>query len=102
MRGVFLAGALCAAFAVTVQLSACSRDSRETDVKECIANSQKLAPQGQFAPPGESEEERHDRIGDEVAACMEKLGYRHDQSSMAEGRCVDDVDYNSYCYARRN
>ena len=102
MRGAFLAGSLCAAFAVIVQLSACSRDSRETDAKECIANSKNLASQGQFVPLGESEEEHHDRIGREVAACMEKLGYRHDQNSMADERCVDDVDYNPYCYARRN
>lgn len=102
MRGAFLARSLCAAVVITLQLSACSRDSRETDARECIASSQKLASQGQHAPPGESEEERHDRIGSEVATCMEKLGYRHDQSSMAEGRCVDDVDYSPYCYARRN
>ena len=100
MRGAFLAGSLCAAFAVTVQLSACSRDNREADIKECIASSRNSA--AQLAAPGESEEDRHDRIGGEVAACMEKLGYRHDQISMAGERCVDDVDYNPYCYARRN
>jgi len=35
-----------------------------------------------------------------ITACMEKLGYRHDQGSMANAHCVDDVDYNPYCYAR--
>lgn len=102
MKAAFLAGSLCAVFAVSMQLSACSRDRREADTKECIASSQHLAAQGQFATPDESDEERHDRIGGDVAACMEKLGYRHDQSSMADGRCVDDVDYNPYCYARRH
>lgn len=102
MRSAFLAGSFCAALAVAVQLSACSPDRREADVKECVASSQSLALQGQYVPQGESEEERHDRIGGEVAACMEKLGYRHDQVSMADQRCVDDVDYNPYCYAHRN
>ena len=82
--------------------AACSRDTRQADIKDCIAQSQH---QIQGAPPGgtpqnEGFEERHDRIGGMIAVCMEQRGYRHDDGAMTDARCVDDVDYNPYCYAR--
>jgi len=84
-------------------LAGCSRDSREADIKKCVAETQRQLAQGQLAhgaPANESAEEKHDRIGGMITACMEKLGYRHDQGSMANAHCVDDVDYNPCCYAR--
>ena len=99
MRLAMVTASLCATLAVCGLLSACSRDNREADIKTCIATAQHDGSQGQ---PGESDEERHDRIGELVTSCMEQAGYRHDQISMADGRCVDDVDYNPYCYGRRS
>jgi hypothetical protein len=97
-RSGFLATALCAGVVV---LSACARDSRAADITGCIAQAQQAAgaPDPQS---GESAEERHDRIGDQVAVCMKALGYRHDSGAMAGERCQDDVDYNAYCYRRRD
>ena len=43
-------------------------------------------------------EERHDEIGVEIAECMASKGYRHDNAAMADERCIDDVDYNAFCY----
>ena len=84
-------------------LSSCSKDDRQADIKNCIGDAQKVAMQGQLnIPSGASAEDRHDRIGAEVAACMDRQGYRHDNGSMTDERCVDDVDYNPYCYARRD
>ena len=82
-------------------LSACSEDNREADIKRCVAQAQQGAEQ---AAPSQSEsaEERHDRIGEQVVACMEELGYRHDSGAMANERCIDDVDYTSSCYRRRH
>jgi len=91
-----------AAVAVLGLLSACSKDNRQADTKLCIANSEQMAAQGQLnLPPDASAEDRHDRIGAEVAACMEGRGYRHDDGAMTDQRCVNDVDYNAFCYARR-
>jgi hypothetical protein len=105
MRYVALTAPLCAVLAVCGLLAACSRDNRQADIKMCIATAQHDASQeqpGGQAQSGESDEERHDRIGGLVTTCMEQAGYRHDQISMADERCVDDVDYNPYCYARRS
>jgi len=105
MRFALATVQLCAAMAIFGIASACSRDTRDADTKTCIAAAQKqLATQ---QPPGEplpsrDNEERHDRIGSLVAACMEQSGYRHDNSAMTDARCVDDVDYNPYCYRKRN
>jgi hypothetical protein len=52
------------------------------------------------ANPGDTEEQRHDRLGGQIASCMENLGYHHDNSAMTDERCVDDVDFNPYCYRR--
>ena len=85
-------------------LSGCSRDNREPDIKACIAGAQTDASQGRTdypIPANESAEEKHDRIGGLIASCMEKLGYRHDDRSMNDARCIDDVDYNPYCYITR-
>jgi len=99
-RTLFRTLALYLALATPELLSACSGDRREVDTKRCVAQAQQNA--GQAAPSqSESAEERRDRIGDQVASCMEELGYRHDASAMANERCVDDVDYNPYCYRRR-
>jgi hypothetical protein len=85
---------------VALILLGCSRDHRETDTRQCIAQAEGAALPG--PPPGESDEERHDRIGAEVAVCMEQRGYRHDNGTMADAQCVDDVDYNAHCYSRRD
>ena len=86
-------------------LIACARDTRETDIKECVAQSQthaaQVAPSRQ-ALSTETEEERHDALGGMVAACMEQRGYRHDDGAMTDERCVDDLDYSPYCYQRKN
>lgn len=73
---------------------ACSRDDPQADVKACIARSEKDTSR----PPGQSDEDFHDQVGELVADCMKEAGYRHDMSS---GQCVDDVDYNPACYVRR-
>jgi hypothetical protein len=82
-------------------MSACSRDNREADVKQCSATAQRQVSQAPSASASESAEARHDRLGGEIATCMEKLGYRHDNSAMTDQRCVDDVDFNPYCYRHR-
>ena len=97
MRAVFLAAL---ALAVAGQLPACSRDGRTADTNKCIAQAQKQATQQDTASAHESAEERHDRIGAEVTVCMEKLGYSHDDGSMTDARCIDDVDFNPTCYRR--
>ena len=89
-----------AAFAVS-----CSRDTRENDAKVCIAESQGQEKHGApnaLVQQNESLEEQHDRVGGLVVACMERRGYRHDEGAMTDDRCVDDVDFNPYCYVRRN
>ena len=84
-------------------LSACSRDNRQADTKLCIANAEQMASQAQLnLPPDASAEDRHDRIGAEVAVCMDGHGYRHDDGAMTDERCVNDVDYNAFCYAPRS
>ena len=91
-----------AVFATIGLLSACSKDHRQADMKVCIADGEKRAAQGQLnLPPSASSEDRHDRIGAEVAECMEAKGYRHDDGAMTDERCVNDVDYNSFCYAAK-
>lgn len=73
-------------------LASCSPDHRDEDVRTCIA---------MYPPSGQSQgrsEEMHDTIGDQVAECMKSKGYRRD---MADARCIDDVDFNKYCYAHR-
>jgi len=88
---LFLALAAC--------LAACSREEREPDIRACIAQAQHPQPDYSI-PANESAEEKHDRIGGLVSACMQQRGYRHDDRSMADSRCVDDVDYNPYCYVK--
>jgi len=97
-----VAGSLLAILTVTGQLSACSRDSREADVKQCVATALRETSQTQTAYAAESVDERHDRLGGQIAACMENLGYNHDDGSMTDERCVDDVDFNPYCYRRKS
>lgn len=87
-----------------VIFAACARDTREADVRECLAQSQTRAVQdgpARRALSDQTEDERHDAIGGMVAACMEQRGYRHDDGAMTDERCVDDVDYSPYCYERR-
>ena len=99
LSSIFQATALFVPLA-SLGLSACFGDSREADMKRCIAQAQQSAGQTP-AQQGESAEERHDKVGELVAACMEELGYRHDAGAMANERCLDDVDYTPYCYRRR-
>jgi hypothetical protein len=89
-----------AAAVILVQLSGCSHDNRQTDLRGCIAKAEVQA-KAYRQPVSETAQDRHDRIGIEVADCMKALGYQHDDGAMTEERCVDDVDYNFYCYVRR-
>jgi hypothetical protein len=100
MRAEFYAALLWAAFAAIGLVSGCTRDNREADVKQCTATSLREASQTQTADAAESVDERHDRLGGQIAACMENLGYHHDDGSMTDERCVNDVDFNPYCYRR--
>ena len=84
-------------------ITGCSRDSRSEDMKLCTDDAIKKVPNSQllYLRSAASAEERHDSIGSDIAECMGSKGYRHDSATMADGRCVDDVDYNPYCYRRR-
>ena len=92
-----LALALIASFCAS-----CSRDTRVSDIKQCIAGVQREASAGAMSDlqPSDSSEERHDKLGAYVAACMSKAGYGHANFEMSDARCVDDVDFNPYCYRR--
>jgi len=84
-------------------LAACSRDSRTTDMAQCVAQVQSQVSQGQLNSmfsPSDSEEDRHDKIGGAVADCMRKAGYSHANRDMTDARCLDDVDFSPYCYRR--
>lgn len=86
-------------------LAACSRDSRATDIKQCIAKVGRDASQGRLSyalGTAENAEDRHDKMGAVVVSCMEEEGYQHDAGAMADARCVDDLDFNPYCYRRGN
>jgi hypothetical protein len=88
---------------LSAYLTACSRENREKDLKECTTSTQRQWSQEQSvngAFSGLEKEERRDAIGGMIAACMESRGYRHDGGAMIDERCVDDVDYNPYCYRR--
>jgi len=82
----------------------CSRDTRVADVKECDTQTQRETstdPSASRALADQSAEQRHDAVGNMIAACMEQRGYSHDDGAMTDQRCVEDVDYNPYCYQRR-
>ena len=83
-------------------LTGCSQDTRVADVKQCIAKAQDEAAHGQlpYLLAADSAEVRHDKIGSEIAECMATAGYHHDSAAMVDERCVDDVDFNPYCYKR--
>jgi hypothetical protein len=83
-------------------ITGCAPDSRSEDIKICTEEAQKKVPTSQllYLRSVVSEEERHDSMGSDIAECMGRKGYRHDEAAMADGRCVDDVDYNPYCYRR--
>ena len=107
MTGKLTAIAYCAKttplFAFIALIVACSRDSRANDMQRCIAEVQRKTTQGQLSyllSDSDSGEVRHDKIGGVVSDCMEKLGYGHTNREMADERCVDDVDFNPYCYRR--
>jgi hypothetical protein len=83
-------------------ISSCSRDNRQADIKQCMAEAEKDAAAG-ITPdlsPADAGEVRHDKLGAAVAACMSKEGYGHANFDMSDQRCVDDVDFNPYCYQR--
>jgi hypothetical protein len=83
-------------------MTACSRDTRSADTKICTEQAEKKVPTSEllYLRSASSEEEHHDSIGSDIAECMGSKGYRHDSAAMADGRCVDDVDYNPYCYRK--
>jgi hypothetical protein len=82
--------------------ASCSRDSRQADIKQCIAKVQQDASRGGLSDldPSDDSETRHDKLGAVVAECMNEAGYRHQTFDMSDERCVDDVDFNPYCYRR--
>ena len=83
-------------------LAGCSRDNRNADIKLCTAEGEKKVPNSEllYLRTPASEEERHDDIGSGIAECMASKGYHHDNGAMADERCIDDVDYNPYCYRK--
>ena len=99
----FQQAAIVLVVAVMASFSAsCSRDNRDRDIKQCIADVQKKAATGAIndLQAADSSEERHDKLGTYVAACMRQAGYGHANFDMSDARCVDDVDFKPYCYAR--
>jgi hypothetical protein len=87
------AGFLGLAF-VSVLFTGCGPDTRDADLKQCIAKPSTTLEINETA------EEKHDAKGGEVADCMSALGYRHDD--LADAKCIDDIDFNSSCYVRRH
>ena len=83
-------------------LAACSPDNRPTALKQCVVTVEKEVSQGQipYIVATQSSEERHDRMGAEVASCMAQQGYLHDNIAMVDERCVDDVEFTPYCYRK--
>ena len=84
-------------------IAACSRDGRAADIKQCVAEAQQETAHGRLSyllSATDNAEVRHDKIGGAVADCMGKSGYGHSNREMADERCVDDVDFNPYCYGR--
>ena len=91
------------ALAFIASLSAsCSRDNRQADIKQCIADVQLDASKGNIIDllPSDTGEVRHDKLGAAVAACMSNSGYEHANFDMSDQRCVDDVDFSPYCYRK--
>jgi hypothetical protein len=83
-------------------LAACSRDNRAADIKQCIAKGEASQKEWDRFQTAESAEERHDHIGGLVAACMNDAGFGHADRDQADARCINDVDFNPYCYRRKN
>jgi hypothetical protein len=83
-------------------LAACSQDNRTADIKQCIAKGEVSQKQWDPFQTADTAEERHDHIGGIVAACMNDAGYGHANRDQADARCIDDVDFNPYCYRRRS
>jgi hypothetical protein len=83
-------------------LTACSPDNRSADIKRCITSVQQQAMRGSLTnlTRTDSAEDLHDKIGAAVSDCMSNGGYSHANADMADGRCLDDVDFNPYCYRR--
>ena len=89
--------------ALILTVAACSRDSREADIKACVAKAQQQTSHGQLpyrVPANASAEDLHDAMGSLVIDCMENQGYRHDGGALANARCIDDIDYNPFCFRR--
>ncbi len=87
---------------VLIFTASCSRDKREADIKQCIANVQKDASTGTLPDltPTDTGEVRNDKMGAAVAACMTSAGYGHANFDMSDERCVTDVDFNPHCYRK--
>jgi hypothetical protein len=83
-------------------LVSCSRDNRAADIKQCIVKGETSQKEWDRFQTADSSEERHDHVGGLVAACMNDAGYRHADRDQADARCMDDVDFNPYCYRRKN
>jgi len=84
-------------------MDACSRDSRAADINRCVVEVQRETTQGDLNylwNTTDSAEVRHDKIGGAVSDCMAKAGYGHSNREMSDAKCLDDVDFNPYCYRR--
>lgn len=102
MRHVGTGARVLALTLIAFLAASCSRDNRQADIKQCIADVQKDAAAGNVPDldPADAGEVRHDKLGSAVAACMSKDGYGHANFDMSDQRCVDDVDFNPYCYQK--
>ena len=72
---------------------ACAPDHSRDDLAKCVAQN----PKSPLAQDQSTPEELHDAMGETVAECMKRAGYKHDQSGP---KCINDVDFNQYCYVR--
>ncbi|MFO0886592.1 MAG: hypothetical protein U0894_20830 [Pirellulales bacterium] len=91
-----------AAASIAVSFSSCSPDNRQGDLKQCIAgvDQDTSAHSIPDISPSDRGEVLHDKLGAAIAGCMSEKGYGHTNHDMTDERCVDDVDFNAFCYQR--
>jgi hypothetical protein len=79
MRTKFIAISSCAQVLALIVLSsflsACSRDNRAADIKQCIAKGETSQKGWDRFQTADSAEERHDQIGGLIADCIRKARY---------------------------
>jgi hypothetical protein len=94
MSKIFGMGRLLVCAALVSPLPGCAPDPTPNQLASCISKSTKNNP----ADTQATREENHDAIGEDIVACMKQAGYRH---TLTDSQCIDDVDFNVHCYARR-